>query len=360
MNEILASDLLAIYSGLDDKERRKLENATILVTGCGGFIGFDLMHFLVHYREKLGIKKIIGLDRFDLNGPSWIKDMEGRPGVEIYKFNVVSNPLDKLPHLKQVTHVMHLASIASPIYYRKHPIETVDANVWALRRLLDFYQNQALDSFVYFSTSEIYGQPNEGNIPTPESFPGLVASLGPRACYDESKRFGETLCFLYHQEKQMPLRIIRPFNNYGPGMNLKDRRITADISRAVLFNEDMVLFSDGSPTRTYCYISDAIIGYLKGMLHDAFDVFNIGADYPEISVETLAHYYRNWGLNNRGYQGNIRKDLSEDPEYLTHNPMRRCPDLSKAKNVLGYSPKIDLEKGIDLHMRFLFEEEAWA
>ena len=146
-----------------------------------------------------------------------------------------------------------MASIASPSFYRKYPIETLDANIWGLRRLLDFYCEKNIRGLAFYSSSEIYGDPTPENIPTPETYRGNVDCQGPRACYDEAKRFGETMCYLFHQKYNMPITIIRPFNNYGPGVRLNDARVLADFANAVRQNKDIVMFSDGSPTRTFCY-----------------------------------------------------------------------------------------------------------
>ena len=148
---------------------------------------------------------------------------------------------------------------------------------------------------IFFSSSEIYGDPDAAHIPTKEDYRGYVNTIGPRACYDESKRFGETICYEYAKEYNLPITLVRPFNNYGPGMKLGDKRVPADFASAVMNNEDIVILSDGKPTRTFCYIADAITGYLKVLLHGSFDVFNIGIDKPEISILELANIYAQRG-----------------------------------------------------------------
>ena len=164
--------------------------------------------------------------------------------------------------------IIHAASIASPIYYRKYPIETMDANVNGLRNLLDYAVGEArsgreVRGFLFYSTSEIYGDPTAENIPTTETYRGSVSCTGPRACYDESKRYGETLCVNFARVFGLPVRVARPFNNYGPGLKITDRRVIPDFARDIVANQDVVMLSSGSPTRTFCYISDAIAGYYK-------------------------------------------------------------------------------------------------
>lgn len=192
-------------------------------------------------------------------------------------------------------------------------------------------------------------------IPTSEDYRGNVACIGPRACYDESKRVGETLCYLFAEKYNMPIRLVRPFNNYGPGMKLNDKRVPADFAKAILENRDIVMFSDGTPTRTFCYISDAVTGYLKALLYNRFDVFNIGIDEPEISIYTLAQFYQRAGQEIFGYTGELKFETSKDINYLKDNPNRRCPDITKARNLLGYNPLVHVEDGVRYFLEYIRE-----
>jgi UDP-glucuronate decarboxylase len=283
--------------------------------------------------------------------------------IELHPFDIITDDISSIPSAAAADYILHMASIASPTFYRKYPIETLDANVWGLRKLLDFYREKEIRNLLFFSSSEIYGDPTPGNIPTPETYRGYVECMGPRACYDEAKRFGETMCYLYHQRYDMPLTIVRPFNNYGPGMRLNDRRVPADFAKVVMENQDIVLLSDGTPTRTFCYISDSITGYLKGLVYEPFEVFNIGIDKPEISILQLAEIYREAGREIFGYAGNILHQKSEDENYLTNNPNRRCPDISKAKKMLGFCPKVPVEEGVRFFLQYIRlcrpEELTW-
>lgn len=249
-----------------------------------------------------------------------------------------------------------MASIASPVFYRKYPIETIEANIWGLKRLLEEYKNESLKGFLFFSSSEIYGDPSPENIPTPETYRGNVATIGPRACYDESKRFGETICYEYSKVCKIPISLVRPFNNYGPGMKLDDKRVPADFAKAIANNDDIVILSDGRPTRTYCYVADAVSGYLKALLHGEFDVFNIGIDKPEIEVLRLAEIYQEAGKEIFGYQGKIRYMASNEKAYLTDNPNRRCPIIDKAVSKLQYDPRIYVDEGVRRFLQYIKEE----
>ena len=357
MNTQLAEDLRYTYEGLTDGERNKMKGSTILVTGSAGFLGFYLVTFFYRYADELGIKKVVCLDNFLLGAPKWQEALEGDERFKFEKFDIIHDRLEGIPEAPDANFVIHMASIASPIFYRKYPIETVDANVWGLRRLLDFYKgSETLKGLLFFSSSELYGDPAPEAVPTDEEYNGNVSPVGPRACYDESKRFGETLCQLFAWEHKMPIGVVRPFNNYGPGMKINDKRVPADFANNVLRNENISILSAGTPSRTFCYIADAAIGYLKILLHGEYDYFNIGIDRPEITVRRLADIYRQAGEEIMGYTGKVDYAVSEDKEYLTNNPQRRCPVIEKARKKLGYSPTILVEDGVRRFLRYLKEE----
>jgi UDP-glucuronate decarboxylase len=194
-------------------------------------------------------------------------------------------------------------------------------------------------------------------VPTSEDYYGYVCATGPRSCYDESKRFGETMCMLFAQKYDMPIGVTRPFNNYGPGMRIGDKRVPADFALAVMENRDIEILSDGAPTRTFCYIADSVCGYLKVMLHGTYDYFNIGIEKPEISISQLAEIYTAAGKDIFGYTGKVVYRHSNDKEYLTNNPQRRCPNIDKARRILGYAPSINVEEGVGRFLQFLKESE---
>jgi UDP-glucuronate decarboxylase len=250
-----------------------------------------------------------------------------------------------------------MASIASPTFYRKYPLVTLDANIWGLRNLLDTYRDTRLKGLLFFSSSEIYGNPAPEAIPTNEEYRGNVSCTGPRACYDEAKRFGETLCWVFANTFGTPVRVVRPFNNYGPGMALADRRAPADFAQCVLNGQDIVILSSGTPTRTFCYVADAVAGYFKALLHDQFEAFNIGIERPESSVRQLAEHFRQAGEKLTGYQGKVIFQASTEKDYLTHNPERRCPDITRARTKLNYQPSIYVEAGVERFLKFLWHEQ---
>ncbi len=357
MSSILHQDILHTLNGLSGAEKAKFKDSTVLITGCGGFLGYYFMNFFCQTAEALGIKKIIGLDNFMLGHPEWIDRLAEDPRVEIKKFDIIRDRIDQVEGAGEAQFIIHMASIASPMFYRKYPIETLDANIWGLRSLLDFYCEKDIRGFLFYSSSELYGDPDAAHVPTSESYNGNVCATGPRACYDESKRFGETMCMLFAQKYDMPIGVARPFNNYGPGMRTGDKRVPADFALAVMENRDIEILSNGSPTRTFCYIADAINGYLKILLHGTYDYFNIGIESPEISIARLAEIYVEAGREIMGYTGEVRYAVSEDKEYLTNNPQRRCPDITKARTILGYNPSITVEQGVRRFLQYLKESD---
>lgn len=357
-NPIVEEDLDRILDAIQTKGQWK--NATVLVTGCAGFLGFYFMQFFVRRSGELGIKKVIGLDTFLLERPAWLEALvqEFPDLIDLKTFDISKDDIKSVDGSADARYVVHGASIASPTFYRQYPVETIDANIWGLRRLLDYYRGRdSLKGFLFFSSSEIYGDPDPSKIPTDEEYRGNVSCHGPRACYDESKRFGETMCWVYAKQFDMPITIARPFNNYGPGMRLGDKRLPADFASLVLAGEDLVILSDGTPTRTFCYVSDAITGYLLCLVYGTYDYFNIGTEKPEIMVRDFARIYKEAGAKVFGYKGQVHYQQSDDPDYMTDNPNRRCPVISKAREKLGYDPKILVEEGVERYLTYLKHEE---
>ncbi len=353
-NRIISEDLENIYNGLSTAERTKLKGSTVLLTGCGGFLGYYFVHFFTRYREELEIKKIIALENFLTGNKDWLEEIvRENDFLDLHEFNIINDEIDTIPGAAEADVIIHMASIASPTFYRIYPVETIDANITGLRRLFDYYLDKNIKSFLFFSSSEIYGDPFKEFIPTSEEYRGNVNTMGPRACYDEAKRFGETMCWIFNHKYNFPVTIARPFNNYGPGMSIHDKRLPADFAKCVIEGRDLNILSDGTPTRTFCYISDAITGYLKVLLHDKLEAFNIGIDKPEISVREFAELYVKNAREVFDYKGKAIFGESNDKDYMTDNPNRRCPDINKAKTILNYKPSVYVDEGIHRFLEFL-------
>ena len=357
-NSQLKMDLDYTLGRLSEEERAKFSGKTVLITGCAGFLGFYFMNFFREFGDRLSVKNVIALDNFMLGTPDWLEDFKEDKRFIIRKFDIIKDRIESIPEAKGANYIIHMASIASPTFYRQYPIETLDANIWGLRNLFDYYVEKKVDGFLFFSSSEIYGDPTPDAIPTQEDYRGFVSCTGPRACYDESKRFGETMCMLFSQKYNMPIAVVRPFNNYGPGMRLGDKRVPADFLKNVVEHKDIIILSNGSPTRTFCYVADSVAGYLKALLHGTYDYFNIGVETPEITMAQLAEIYKQAGKEIFGYEGEVKYAQSEDKQYLTNNPQRRCPNIEKARRVLDYDPTIRVEEGVRRFMRYVKEDLA--
>jgi UDP-glucuronate decarboxylase len=252
-----------------------------------------------------------------------------------------------------VDHVIHGASIASPTWYRRYPLETIDVNVNGTRALLDLARGQEDATFLYLSSSEIYGDPPADRIPTSEEYWGHVSCTGPRACYDESKRLAETLTFTYQRLHGLPIRIVRPFNVYGPRLRLDDGRIIPDLLKGALAREPIVLYSDGRATRSFCYVADFAAALLLLLGPDVPDgAYNVGND-EEVTIEEAARVFDEVANEGRG----VRFESSEDAAYLTDNPQRRCPDLRKVKAAIPWTPAIPLREGLARTYASYLEEE---
>jgi dTDP-glucose 4,6-dehydratase/UDP-glucuronate decarboxylase len=347
---VVAADLAFITSELD-AELKMLSGKRLLIVGGAGFLGYYLVQTALAWNEKwLGAPiDVIVFDNWSRGTPDWIKALEGNRHLTLHTHDVT----DPVPHdLGHVDYIVHAASIASPTFYRLHPIETMDANVDGLRNLLEYglaelRAGRPIEGFLYYSTSEIYGDPTPENIPTPETYRGNVSCTGPRACYDESKRYGETLAVNFARQHKLPITIARPFNNYGPGLKISDRRVLSDYARDVFAGRDIVMLSDGSPTRTFCYIADATVGYYKILLRGRpGEAYNIGTPSPEISMLDLAERVAAISRQRFGYTGRVVRRASEDKDYLVDNPNRRCPVIEKARRELDFEPKIGIEDGL--------------
>ena len=347
--KIVSEDLEYICDNLKE-EFLRMSGKRLLIAGGAGFLGYYLTQSMLYWNNV--VKKsnricITILDNFIRGKPKWLIAIEKDENLIIIKHDITK----ALPNdIGDFQYIMHAASIASPSYYRKYPIETMDANVSGLRYLLEYSRkekNKMIEGFLFYSSSEIYGDPTPENIPTPETYHGNVSCTGPRACYDESKRYAETLCVNFVRQYDLPIKIARPFNNYGPGLKITDRRVIPDFFRDILNERDIAIFSDGSPTRTFCYVADAIIGYFKILIGGRKgEAYNIGVEEPEITIRVLSERIVAIARKLIGYSGKILYQISNDKDYLVNNPNRRCPALTKARSELGYNPGISLDEGL--------------
>jgi UDP-glucuronate decarboxylase len=337
----IISEDAAIIAKQMKNELMALSGTTLLVTGAGGFLCSYLLDVVAKFNDESGAApcRVIAVDNFISGVPERLEHLSKRDDMEFLTHDVSKPWTGK----EKVDWIVHGASIASPTFYRQFPLETIAVNVDGTRHMLDLAKAGA-KSMLYLSTSEVYGDPIAEAIPTPESYWGNVSCTGPRACYDESKRVAETLCMTYFRLFNVPIKMVRPFNVYGPGQRLDDKRILPDLMSAAVNGESIKLFSDGRATRSFCYVRDAVKGMLYVLLSNANgEVFNLGNDEEEISIGNLASRL----VKVAGQpQLTVEMQKSNDVHYLTDNPQRRCPNLSKLRALAAWTPEVGLDEGL--------------
>ena len=296
----------------------------ILVTGGAGFLGSHLCDRLVDQGHD-----VICLDNFFTSQKSNVKHLLPRDNFELLRHDVTH------PIWLEVDEVYNLACPASPVHYQFNPIKTVKVSVLGTTNLLGMAKRTKA-KFFHASTSEVYGDPTVH--PQPESYRGNVNPIGVRACYDEGKRVAETLCFDYHRANGVNIRVVRIFNTYGPRMHPFDGRVVSNFIIQALHGEPITLYGDGSQTRSFCYVDDLIDGFLAMMA--APDEFtgpcNLG-NPGEFTIRQLAEMV-------------IRlTGSSSELQFLplpSDDPLQRKPDITLAKENLGWQPKVPLEEGL--------------
>mgnify|MGYP001576934933 FL=1 len=319
----------------------KLDGKTLLLPGGTGFIGGYILDAIAYLNENYFKKpcNLICLDNLIVGDKHRISHLLEKNYFKFIRHDI-SNPFS---YDGDINFIIHAASIASPTFYRQYPIETIDANVLGTRNLLQLGVEKKIESFLYLSSSEVYGDPLPGNFPTPETYWGNTSFTGPRACYDEAKRIAETYCAFFFSKYNAPIKIARPFNLYGPGLRIDDKRAVPDFMNNALRNEPIIMYSDGKDTRSFCYISDAVMALFKILLSDFNgEAFNVGNNLEEISLTKLGETIKELS----GNKIEIIYKKSEDKNYLKDNPRRRVPSLTKIKKLLNYEPKIDLKTGL--------------
>jgi UDP-glucuronate decarboxylase len=311
---------------------------TVLLTGARGFLGRYLTETFAHLNRKRLKRpcKVIATDNLITAGKLG-SEVQDKDGVTFVKHDVIQ----PLPLTEPIDSILHAAGIASPYYYRAYPLETLDVAVAGTRHMLELAREHKV-RMLFFSSSEIYGDPDPKHVPTPESYNGNVSCLGARACYDESKRLGETLCRIYHAKFGVKTNMVRPFNVYGPGMQEADYRVLPNFASRIKGNKPLRIYGSGNQTRTFCYISDAIVGFLQVLIHGVpGEPYNIGNPKPEISMLELAREIEQV-LNRK-----LVIDTVEYPDsYPADEPNRRCPDITKASLQLNFQPHVSLRDGL--------------
>ena len=330
-------DLKSLKIISDKINIQKLKNSkikNILITGCSGFIGNYLINTLLNKKIKNEFK-IYGVD---IIKPKLFKD---RRNKNLYFFKKDLFKIKSFKLNKKIDLVIHLAGIPSPSFYKLKPIETFYLNSELCKIFLDFSKLKKC-KFVYFSSSEIYGNPDLKNIPTKESYEGRVSSVGDRSCYDESKRAGETYTSIYKNLYNLKCNIIRPFNFYGNGMRQNDKRVIPQFFSTAIKRKKIFPFSNGKQTRSYCHIIDAIPQIINVCFYGKDFIYNIGNSSEEISALVLAKKVKKIITN----KTILIKNIPYPKSYPSIEPRRRCPDISKLKKEFNYRPTININLGL--------------
>ena len=315
------------------------EGKNILVTGGAGFLGSWICDVLVESKAN-----VICLDNFSSGLKENISHLLGRKNFKFVQHDITQ----PIFFNEEIDIVMHLASRASPFEFEKYPIQILKANTLGIWVALGIAKKHEA-KFLYTSTSEIYGDAKE--IPTTEEYRGNVNPIGPRSCYDEAKRCGESYVIAYRMQHGLDTRIARIFNTYGPRMRAEGiyGRVVPRFVEQALSNKPITIFGDGTQTRSFCYVTDQVEGLLKLAFSERAEgeVVNIGSD-REITILELAKLIKE-----------LTKSSSEIEFHPLpkDDPMRRKPDISKAKKLLGWKPEVELEEGLRMMIEWFKEEE---
>ncbi|WP_040492927.1 UDP-glucuronic acid decarboxylase family protein [Ilumatobacter nonamiensis] len=297
----------------------------VVVAGGAGFLGSHLCDALLERGDR-----VVCVDNFLTGSPANVGHLADNDDFELIDADVcgelrIDGPVDA---------VMNLASPASPKDYYALPLETLDVGSTGTRRLLELARS--LDAtFFMASTSEVYGDPVEH--PQTEEYWGHVNPIGERSMYDEAKRFSEALTFTYHRTFDLPIRVVRIFNTYGPRMQPDDGRVVSNFITQALRGEPLTIYGDGSQTRSFCYVDDEIRGFLALLDSDETGPINIG-NPGEFTMLELADLVNELTSNTAGL---VHRGLPSD------DPQQRQPDITRARNLLGWSPHVDLRTGLE-------------
>lgn len=351
VQNLLEKDIKDMADNLGDLSKR-FSGKTVLISGGAGFLGKHFISLFKYLNANVLEKpvRVISADNF-LTG-DMTKNMEHDPNIA----HVWADVVHPLPVREDIHYIIHAAGVASPVFYMKYPIETIESAVYGAKNLLELARKQkSLEGFLLFSSSEIYGDPDRHAVPTKEDYHGYVSSVGPRACYDESKRLAETLATIYADRFEVPTKIVRPFNVFGPGMKPFDKRVIPMFTLQALNAGTIPVHGEGNQTRTFCYITDAIPGFLRVLLlGKKGQAYNIGNPDNEISMANLARLFVELSPEAKF------KMIAYPATYPAGEPMRRCPDLSKAKKDLDYESKVHMREGIQRFMEWAKSEPLYT
>ena len=301
-----------------------------LVVGGGGFLGSHLVDSLLKEGHE-----VIVVDNFSTGQKTNLSESYRSPLLEIIRHDI------NFPLYLEVDEIYNLGSPASPVDYQRDPVQTLKTNIVGTTNLLGLAKRTGA-KFFQASTSEIYGDPKIS--PQHEEYWGNVNPIGIRACYDEGKRAAETLCFDYHRQHGVEIRVARIFNTYGPRMKKNDGRVVSNFIRQALNDDEITIYGDGNQTRSFCFVSDLVRGIKQIMDHGSSEISPANLGNPnEMSMKELAKQV-------------IRKTESKSEiAYLplpSDDPRQRRPDISKVSKMTGWQPIVTMDDGLDETIKF--------
>ena len=324
---VIDNDLKNIVSALSTEELSRFKRKNIFISGTNGFLGKWFLSFF-KYLNRNEYKKSEQCHLF--HGDATDLDIT----------DIQMKSLDAIP---KCDFYINSAGIASPKWYKKQPFKTLDVSYTGTVNVFNRAMRDEAESVMVFSSSEIYGDPPAEHIPTPETYTGQIPTMSSRSCYDVGKLVIETLSDIYYKEYDLPVKIIRPFNLYGPYMRLDDGRMMANLCKSIAEDDIMSVYGDGTQTRTYCYVADAILLMIKVLLSDSNgEVYNVGRNDKEMSAYDVCKTA--YDILNANKE-NLR--IVEHPSfYPKDEPNRRKADISKIVSEFGNEPSTTFEEGI--------------
>jgi|SRR3989344_468004 len=335
MHPIIEEDIKSIVSEIR-KDIFQLEGKNILITGASGMLPSYLVHTVIYLNAHL-FKKPAQLYLVIRNNLKFGKNKN----IHYVKMDISK----KSPKIKNIHYVIHAASKAAPKLYRDNKIDTLNTNILGLYNLLSIC-NKNLKSFLFFSSGEIYGNPSE-NINVDENYKGITDHLNERSCYVEGKKAAETICMNYFWEKNLPVKIVRIFHTFGPGLNLNDGRVFSDFINFGLENKNITIKGCPNMKRALLYVGDATIMFLKILLSDKNgEVYNIGSDKNIVSVNKFAEIVCK--CFNKHYKNKIRViiDNKNTMEYYKNAVKIIKPNIDKFIKDFNYKPNTGIEKAV--------------
>jgi UDP-glucuronate decarboxylase len=335
---ILKEDFEKIFQHMGS-ELTVLKNKKILVTGANGMIGGYLCRFLKYLNEKSFNITVDGVVR--------------NPDLKEHLFHPIIGDVNDVNYPSSDYHyIVHAASLASPVHYAANPIGTSLPNILGTVRLLELAEKCPLESFLFISSSEVYGSFSVEKDFIKETDFGFLDPMNPRSCYAESKRMGENLCVSWFNQNQVPVKILRPFHTYGPGLKSNDGRVYADFIYNIIDGKNIVMNSAGDAKRAFCYLGDALEGLLKVLIKGKnAEAYNVGNPEQEYSILELAQKCVEIHPSKKL---KVIQNISSNNCYLKSQVLRNNPSIEKLRT-LGWNPSVEIQEGLRRTIKYIEE-----